>query len=268
MKKYLVSLCAAIVLLVAAAPAKAGLLIGPSGSDVIIATTGDDFSVGPISLGFTMPFYGSNQTQTFFNSNGNLTFGSVDTNFSNYGFPATVGSASFPRIAPFFDDLFLPPGDLRYNNSTTGQFVAIWNGVRHYSSGSDRINAEAILLGAGNSFGATPGTIVFSYGNVSGIVLSPTVGLNSGDGVNSATLAGVLGTNVNGTLNNAEAINLSNRTFTFTPNGGGFDVTEGAPGVASAVPEPATMTMLGIGVVGMFGYGLRRRRTNTEATPA
>ena len=43
-------------------------------------------------------------------------------------------------------------------------------------------------------------------------------------------------------------------------NSGALLVDVSGPGVAAA-PEPATLTLLGIGVAGMAGYGWRRRKT-------
>ena len=46
----------------------------------------------------------------------------------------------------------------------------------------------------------------------------------------------------------------------FADNTGSLLVNVSGPGTAVAVPEPATMTLLGMGLAGMFGVGYRRRK--------
>lgn len=237
--------------------AHAGLLVAPSTSDVVNSTLTDDSSWGPLDLGFSFPFFGSNVgTNLFMGSNGYLSTKNTTIYDSHLGFPL---SSPIPMIAPFFGDLNPPGGgDLRYNNSNPGEFVAIWNGIQHTGDSGSSVTAEAVLLGAGNSFGAADGTIVFSYGTVSGgPVNSPAVGLNQGDGIGFATLSG------NGTMTYLEAAGLSNRTFTFTPNGsGGYTEAEGAPTISgpSPAPEPSTAVLLGVAAAcGGFGFYRKRR---------
>jgi hypothetical protein len=265
LKKMMIASVPALLVgaaLASAPAAHAGLFIPVQGSDVVVLTSGDDVAVN-VTAQFTaalpggFSFFGTNQTVLFMNSNGNLTFGIGSTQFTNDPFP----TGAPPRIAPFWDDLFLPPGQLRVNSSTPGVFNAIWNMVDTFGP-SNTITVEATLLGAGNPFGAAAGTIVLSYGQVTGTNDgSVTVGLNQGNGVGFATLSslGIGGTN--GILNTAQAQGLPNAAgggiFTFTPSGTGYIVTAGAPTV---IPEPASVVLLGLGAVSTFGYGIRRRK--------
>ena len=51
---------------------------------------------------------------------------------------------------------------------------------------------------------------------------------------------------------------------TFGPARGDF-LFQSFVDTTSAVPEPATVTLLGFGVVGLAGYGLRRRKQPVPA---
>ena len=55
------------------------------------------------------------------------------------------------------------------------------------------------------------------------------------------------------------SVNLTTSSFPFTANtvGNLIDLVDVSP-VASAVPEPASMTLLGFGVAGLFGDRARR----------
>jgi hypothetical protein len=255
-KWRLAPLLALAALGLSGASARADLFIPVSGADTIITSASDDGVFGPFALPFAFSFFGTAQTNVFVNNNGNLTFGVGDSTFTNVPFPQ--GGAP-PRVAPFWDDLFEPPGTLRMSPAATGVFNIIWNGVGFFS-GAGTTTAEATLLGAGNSFGAAPGTIVLSYGSVTGTNDgSVTVGLNAGNGT---AFAVVPGGGSNGIFNQAQAIALSGTIWTFTPNGaGGYTVAAGPPGpVGPVIPEPASIVLLGSSVLGMFGYGLRRRK--------
>lgn len=240
------------VALACSSQAQADLFIPVSGSDTVVATFGDDFSTGPHALGFTFPFFGVDRTAVFMNSNGNLTFGSGNTAFANVGFPA---AGTPPRIAPIWDDLFLPPGNMRINALTPGVFVATWNGVGIFAE-PPGVTAQAVLLGAGNPYAAAPGTIVFSYDAITNTSGTITAGI--GSGAVFATLASVLGTAANGILTEAQALSLlPNTVYTFTPTGPTtYSVAAGGPTV---IPEPGSLTLLGLGALGLAGY-IRRRK--------
>ncbi|MBX6314052.1 MAG: hypothetical protein IRY99_14220 [Isosphaeraceae bacterium] len=251
--------CMAVLalLLLSGRPVQGELLIGPSPTDVIVTTNADDASFGPFPIpGGPFPFFGMSESTFFVNSNGNLTFGTGNPLFFDSPFPIT--GSNFMMVAPFWDDLFLPPGEIRLNNGVElpNTVVVIWNGVGVFPGTSPtRITAEAILVGAGSLFLAPAGTIIFSYGDITGTEdNSVTVGLNRGSGGGFANLPGLPSS-----LNTAQAIGLSNRVFTFTPTAtGGYTVSEGAPAI---IPEPATGAMGGIAAVWFgLGYVWRRRR--------
>jgi len=242
--------CVVAVVLGICLPLSASLVVLPGGSDTVVTNSADDSVFGPFALNFNFSFYGGAPvTQATLSSNGNLQFGTIDNGYANQPFPNFT-----PMIAPFWEDLLLPPGDLRYNNTVANQFTAIWNGAGLFLAPGE-VNAEVILFGAGNSFGYAANSFVLSYGIVSN-TKDNNITVGSTDG---ATLSTCLpGSAVDCTFTQAQAMELQDRAFLFTPAIGdapGYKVSE-----LTGVPEPSSWVLGGLGIV-LMGL-LRVRRTS------
>jgi len=242
-------------------PLSAGLLVAPDGSDTVVSGVADDAVFGPFNLNFSFSFYGGAAvTQANISTNGNVQFGTMDTNFSNQPLPYSTAI-----IAPVWDDYFLPPGDIRYNDTVANQFTVIWNGAGVFAT-PGLITAEAILLGAGNAFGYAANSIILSYGTITGTNDdNATAGLTNGFTLRTCVPGGASDC----TFTTAQILALQNRAFLFTPVTGsapGFSVSEINGG---AVPEPGTFLLGGLGLT-LIGV-LRNRAANRRPlrqTPA
>jgi hypothetical protein len=234
-------------------PLSASLLVPTSGSDTVVSGSVDDAVFGPFALNFSFSFYGGAPvTQVNLSSNGNLQFGTMDAGYANRPFPDFT-----PMVAPFWEDLLFPSGDLRYNNTVAHQFTAIWSGAGLFLAPGE-VNAEAILLGPGNGFGYAANSIIFSYGIISNTKdNSITVGLTDG-----ATLVTCMpGSAVDCTFTQAQALLLQDRSFLFTPVIGaapGYTVSE-----LSGVPEPSGFVLggLGLALLGVLSTKVGRGRS-------
>ena len=188
-------------------------------------------------------------TQANLSSNGNLQFGTLDNGSFNQSFPYATS-----MIAPFWEDLLIPPGDVRYNNTVANQFTAIWNNTGLFLVPGETIAAEAILLRAGNGFGYAANSILFGYGAITSTKdNSITVGLT--DGTHSTCLPGSA---ADCTFTQTQAVALQNRTFLFTPVIG--DTPSYSVSELNATPEPSVFLLSGLGLL-VIG-GLRAKRAS------
>ena len=248
--------------------ANAQLLYAPTAGDhIVTAATGnfDDTFYNPASpgnfdlVGFTM--FGSAVTAANMRCtvNGNISFGATATSngytgssWVNVPLGWTSSTANTSMIAPFYDDLYFTgvgttatSKSIRVQKPAAGIYVMTWQGAETFLNTSPDLNFQAIMYGDGNGMTAS-GTITFCYGTMAPgtATLTATVGLNSGSGAFAATPLGS-GADITGAM-------VENSCHTFTPDGqGGYTYRAGV------VPEPASMTALGLGALAM----LRRRRS-------
>jgi hypothetical protein len=251
--------CPIAATLILSLPLSAALLVAPSGSDIVASASADDDVFGPFNLNLSFTFYGGAPvTQVTLSSNGNLQFGTTDHTFSNQSLPYSLA-----LVAPFWDDFLIPQGDIRYNNSVANQFTAIWNSVGLFGVPGE-VNAELILLAAGNGFGYAANSIIVSYGTLTNTHDNDvTAGLTDGASLRTCLPGGAADCR----FTTDQMLALQNRAFLFTPTIGsapGYSVSEIN---GSEVPEPSGFVLAGLGLVMCMAMAevIRRKRANEAA---
>ena len=134
-------------------------------------TSSDDALSSAITMGMTFPFYGSNFTQIKVGTNGFLTLQTSETStrLSNYALPSTNGAPFM--LAPFWDDLHLRTGNVKYQNTGTA-FIIQYTNVEKYSPSGNPITFQVQLY--------PNGKILYMYQTMAGTLNSATIGIQDG----------------------------------------------------------------------------------------
>lgn len=172
------------------------------------------------NLGFNFPLFRKVYNIGSVDTYGSIQFRSVNQN--QYGF------YDFGHISPLNSQFYTDDGQILENTSYVGIYAVTWNNVALDWDTGIRINMQVLLFGPNNTMNITPGSVVFSYGNMdSGVSGWSAVGDPwswSEGSINSVNLSSLLGTNIEGYINDSAI--LANKSFMFQYNDGTYRVSE------------------------------------------
>jgi hypothetical protein len=225
----------------------------------------DDGFSGPKNLGFTINFFGTNQTQYWVNNNGNISFNNGISAFT----PSGPTGASQPLISPFFADVDTRSalsGVVHLRTNIANEIIVTWDQVGYFGSHDDKLNSfQLVLRGPGFAIPAGEGQIGFFYkgmqwetgdasGGSGGFGGTPGA-VGFGDGAGNGEV-------LQGSTANGIAASVANHHIWFDVVGGVPIVTPpttgGGGGGGSTVPEPASLILLGSGLVSLAAWRMRR----------
>jgi hypothetical protein len=251
---------------------------GAAGFTASALPANDDESTGLVSIGFGINFFGTNATQLYVNNNGNVTLNTPLETFTPFNL---TGNTGVPIIAAFFADVDTRGAGsavTRYGTGTVdgrAAFGATWDGVGYYEARADKLNVFQLILIDRNDTGAGNFDIEFNYdrilwetGDESGGVngfggTSAAVGYSGGSG-SAGTFAQLPGSLVNGALLDGGPAGTSLVRNSLNSGVLGRYVlnvragTVTVPPVVGVVPEPATVALVGVGVLAVGGIARRR----------
>jgi PEP-CTERM motif len=227
----------------------------------------DDGSTGATAIGFSVNYFGNQFSNLFVNNNGHVTFDAALNTYTPYNL---INSAT-PIIAPFFGDVDTRgagSGVVQYGQAILGThnvFGVNWfsdnTGVGYYQHGVDKLNKFQLILTDRSDIATGDFDFEFNYDQIqweTGDASDGYLGLGGdsaragwASGINSFEIAGsavngeLLDTNIaTGLANNSVDSNIQGQYL--------FSVRNGNVVQASSVPEPESLLVMMIGVIGLF----------------